>query len=151
VFYNNRDLSAEDDGDLVIENGDLVVDTVQASMRHYLLTWSMTTRGGFSFDPQVGWGGEGYVGKPNTPPVHQLMERDLGYSFGLADDLSLEDLVYKVTYIDVDTAGVVVSFDGTVIEDDGSTPTNTIVMGFSFPFTDGQITIESESYDEVDS
>lgn len=150
AIYVSRDIKAEDDGDITIENGGLVEATVLESVRHYLLTWVLTTRGAFTFDPTVGWGAESYLGRNNTPPVRNIMERDLGYSFSQAEDLVLSDLNYKVTALDQTTALVVANLSGTIVEADGSSPDQDLVMAFSFPFDDGQITVESDTTDEVD-
>lgn len=142
AVYVARDLESEDDGDLTIESGDLVVAGAQQSVRQNLMCWSMTTRGGFSFDPGLGWGAEGFIGRQNTPLVHRLMEEDLGYSYGQADGLALEDLTYSVSHIDRDVAGVTVRFAGLVVEPDGTSPSQAVVLGFSFPFSDGAIQLE---------
>jgi len=140
AIYNIEDIKVEEvDGDLTVENGDLVLASVQDSVKQYLLTWTLTTRGGFSFDPTVGWGAEGFVGRKNVPSTHEAMEKDIGFSYNVAEDLSPEDLTYRVSYINPDVAALTVVFNGMIIESDGTSPTSNIVLTFSFPFYSGQV------------
>lgn len=145
AIYVAEDLQSEDDGDLVVSNGDLAMASVQESLKQYLLTWTLTTRGGFTTTPEVGWGAEGFIGRPNIPFTHEAMEKDLGYAYNQAEDMNVNDMAYVVSYVDTETAAATISLNGLIFEKDGSSPSQGIVMTFSFPFYNGQIQQEVQS------
>lgn len=142
AIYFVHDIAVEDDGDLSVDNGSLSLATVQESYAHYLLNWTMTTRGSYAFEPTLGWGGEAFVGRLNSPPVHQAMEADFGYAMSLAEDLVASDVTFLVVPVDSEVAALTLNFHGTIVEDDGSSPAEDLVMAFSFPFTTGEIALE---------
>lgn len=140
--YVTRDILAFDDGEVDISSGDLAVAGVRQSQRQLIVTLLSTTRGDFLYDPLVGWGGDNYIGKTNNPITHQTMNNDLGIMFGKAEDISLEDLFYRVSWLDQDTVAVVLRHNGVFIEQDGSLNTDVLILGWKFPFSTGQIELE---------
>lgn len=141
--YFQQDLKTFDDGELDLSSGDLAVATIQQSQRQLLIVTLNTTRGGFTFDSLIGWGCERFMGKKNVPIVHETMRADLGGGLAALDDLAVEDLDYKVSYLDEETAAVIVRHSGTFYENDGSISNTPLVLGWRLSYLTGQIVPET--------
>lgn len=138
MLYLFQDIETEDDGEIVVRNGEIALASVEQSRRQYLLTWLMTTRGGFAASPQVGWGGESFFGMPNAPHTHRSMERDMAFSLGRANDIDRGDVEMGVSGLG-EEALLTVLLRGTVVEPDGTTPEEDTLLQFLLPFTGGEI------------
>lgn len=142
--YFQRDLKQYDDGDLDLSSGDLEIATVQRSQRQLLVTILNTTRGDMGGDTLVGWGGDNYMGRPNSETTHSVMDKDLGMAFRMIQDLIVEDLDWKVSRLDTEQALIVVAHRGTFIEKDGTTNLTPMVLGWQYPFQTGKIELADE-------
>jgi len=141
--YFQRDIKTFDDGEIDLSGGDIAVGTTKQSQRQLMIVVLNTTRGGFKSDPSVGWGAQNYIGKPNTPMVHQAMRQDLGIGLADVEDLAMEDIDYTIVKVDLEEAGVVVRHNGIFLEADGTVDADSLVLGWKFSFLTGEIEPEA--------
>lgn len=141
--YFQRDIQIYDDGELDLSSGDLALGDAQQSQRQLLINFMNTTRGGFKFDSLIGWGAENYMGKKNTLITHELMSQDIGSGLRSVDDLATEDVDYAVSFLDEETAAVVLRHSGLFYDNDGSIVTDPLVLGWRLSFLTGQIEPEN--------
>ena len=140
--YIQRDIKCYDDGELDISSGGIELATVRQSQRQLILTLLNTTRGDFLHDVMVGWGADTYMGRVNNPITHQVMTDDLKIMFGKTDDLANEDIFFTVSWVDHETAAIVLRHEGVFIEQDGTISTGALVLGWKYAFLTGQIEVE---------
>ena len=139
--YFLRDLQATDDGDLVIENGALVVAGVAQSQRQLIVNILSTSRGDYPGDPNVGWGNERFAGRPNTPETHKAMERDLAIALASHPDVSPVDLDFVVAPVDEQTVSIVLIHRGNFYEPDGKLATDPVILSWRFALQTGKLEI----------
>ena len=143
-MYFQRDIETNDDGELVLENGDLKMATVHRSIAQSTLFVSMTDIGGYVPEPEFGGNMGTFIGKVSNTSTWADMERSL--RGGIIQQAILTGDTYQITVVPVDTDVALVMLKLQINTDEALASDDqpqSITYGFKFPFMTGDLEVIS--------
>lgn len=143
-MYTQVDIETNDDGELVLDNGDLKMASVHRSISQSTLFVSLTDIGGYVPDPEFGGNLGSFIGKLSNTATWADMERSL--RGGIVQQAILTGDTYQITVapVDTDVAFVMLKLNITTEEalaSDGEP--KSVTYGFKYPFMTGDLEVIS--------
>lgn len=141
-MYASHDIETNDDGELVLENGDLSMATTYRSIVQSVLFMAMTDAGGYNPDPQFGSNLGTFFGKLSNTVTWSDMERSLRGGIIQQGVLAGNSYQINVVPVDTETALVMLKLQIATVEDlESDQEPVSITYGFKFPFLTGELEV----------
>lgn len=141
-MFNTRDIECNDDGELVLDNGDLSLATSYRSIAQSTLFMSMTDLGGYVPDTEFGGNIGTFFGKLSNSATWADMERSLRGGIIQQGILGGDSYRINVVPVDTETALVMLKLQITTDEDlESDDVPQSITYGFKFPFLTGDLEV----------
>ena len=143
-MYNQRDIETDDQGELILDNGDLKMASAHRSISQSTLFVSLTDVGGYMPDPEFGGNLGTFIGKLSNTATWADMERSL--RGGIIQQAILTGDTYQITVVPVDTDVALVMLKlqiSTAEELSSDAEPQSITYGFKFPFMTGDLEVIS--------
>ncbi len=143
-MYADRDVETDDQGELILENGDLKMATAHRSVSQSTLFMAMTDVGGYIPDVEFGGNLGTFIGKISNTSTWLDMERSL--RGGIVQQAILTGDTYQITVVPVDTDVALVMLKlqiSTAEELSSDAEPKTVTYGFKFPFMTGDLEVIS--------
>jgi len=143
-MYNQRDIETDDQGELILENGDLKMASAHRSISQPTLFVSLTDVGGYMPDLEFGGNLGTFIGKLSNTATWADMERSL--RGGIIQQAILTGDTYQITVVPVDTDVALVMLKLQINTDEALASDDqpqSITYGFKFPFMTGDLEVIS--------
>ncbi len=143
-MYMQRDIETNDDGELVLDKGDLKLATAYRSIAQSTLFMAMTDIGGYVPDPEFGANLGTFFGKLSNPTTWADMERSV--RGGIIQQAILTGDTYQITVVPVDTETALVMLRLQIVTDEeleSDDEPQSVTYGFKFPFMTGELEVIS--------
>ena len=139
MLFLERDIETDDEGEILVERGDLKMADSQRTAIQAANFIVLTDFGDYTPVPNAAGNLGEFVGYPNSARTHNLMLQNLHEGFRLQNLFLARALKIMVSPIGVDEAGVVMrilaDFGERAEDDSYGSP----ILAFKFPYPDGQI------------
>lgn len=134
-----RDIETDDEGEIVIERGELKTATTERTAMQ-LVNWVVLTDfADYTPSPAFGANIVEFIGYPNTIRTHRLMRQSIRDAFRVQGNFTMGDLRVAVEPSDIDEAAIIVHLLGEFTLDTDEESIGPVLLAFRFPFPNGQL------------
>jgi len=141
MIHSEYDVESEDNGDLVLENGDFKTATASRSVMQALSFVMLTDYGEYTPQPLTGANLGSFIGKNNTPSTRSKMRSSIKFGLSEQGAVSPDQILLNVVPVDVDKALAILKLGAIFVEKEvADVLTESLVAGFAIPYLSGTVT-----------
>jgi len=139
MLFLELDVETDDEGEILVEQGDLKVADSQRTAIQSANFIVLTDFGDYTPEPGIAANLGEFVGYPNSARTHNLMLQNIHEAFRLQNLFLARAIRVLVSPIAEDEAGVVLKLLADFGEADEQGEYGSPVLAFKYPYPDGQI------------
>jgi hypothetical protein len=140
MFFTNRDVETDDEGEILVENGDFKLANTERTAIQLVNFVVLTDWGDYTPSPRTGANLAEYIGQHNINRTHLLMMENLRHAFNRQRALETYALEVQVHEIGDDEAGVMIQIKAVFDDlDEDERSYGSPILGYKFPFYSAQI------------
>lgn len=148
AIYTDIDIEITDDGDLVLEDGDLKSATPLRTTAQAIHIAILTNKGELATETLWGADIQTFYGERNTAETRNYIQLNILEALRTQGLIKLDDIEVDVIPTDIHKAAIIVSLDGSFINTDPNLDNygafvslpDGLTMAYAYPFTGGPLT-----------
>jgi len=144
MIHSEIDIEGTDDGDLVLDQGDLKIATSSRSIMQAVMFLVLTDYGEYTPDPLAAGNLGSFIGSVNRSSIHAKMRGSIRYGLDQQGLIKTSNIGISVTPVSIDQALLTLRMPLVFIEKQQSDIlTEPLVLGFVFPYESGKVELLS--------
>ena len=117
-MYGDRDISTTENGDLIVDNGNLAVSTASNSMLRAINFCLLTVYSNYKPQKDFGASPDSFIGKPNDARTRSFIRMYIDYALKRQGILTGPNYILNVAAVSDDEVAVIIRIEEEILEEE---------------------------------